>query len=79
MGVLKLEDLRGNLVSYEIVYHNLSEEQCPVKTYRPTGNTTISVTGGDSYAVIAITWTPDWSTVWLLQQNQLQESESSAT
>ena len=47
---LDVENLRGKLVSYEIVYHELSEEQCPATS---DGNTTISVTGGDSYAVIA--------------------------
>ena len=46
-------DLRGNLVFYEIVYYGLSEEQCPAKTYGSTGNTNISVTGEDPYAVIA--------------------------
>ena len=50
---MKSADLRGNLVFYEIVYYGLSEEQCPAKTYGSTGNTNISVTGEDPYAVIA--------------------------
>jgi len=47
---LKLEDLRGNLVSYEIAYYDLLNQQCPAKSAE---NTTISERGGDSYAVIA--------------------------
>ena len=57
---LDLEDLRGSLVSYELVYYDLLEEQCPTKAYdwqqRPTtttDNKTISVTGEDPCAVIA--------------------------
>ena len=50
---LNLDDLRGSLVSYEIVYYELLEEQCPAKTYGSTSNNTMSVTGGGSYAVIA--------------------------
>ena len=50
---LDLKDLRGNLVSYEILYYDLLEEQCPATTYEPTGNKTISVTGEDPCAIIA--------------------------
>ena len=55
---LDLKDLRGNLVSYKLVYYDLLEERCPTKDWqqRPTtttGNKTISVTGEDPCAVIA--------------------------
>ena len=50
---LESEDLRGNLLSYEIAYYDMLKQQCPAKTYRSAGNTTISVKGGDSYAVIS--------------------------
>ena len=50
---LKSEDLRGNLLCYEIAYYDLLEQRCPGNTYRSGDNTTMSVTGGDSHAVIA--------------------------
>ena len=34
-------------------YYDPLEEQCPAKTYEPTDNKTISVTGEDPCAIIA--------------------------
>ena len=48
---LSLEDLRGNFSSYEIVYYDLLEEQCPAQA--STDNQTVSVTREDPRAAIA--------------------------